>query len=219
MNLEQTDYYKKIKNVVNELYLSGLVETGSGYCLSMSDIVHKLLHKEGIESTLVECNLMVIVKNPPGLYLMGYKGFHENTYDSTKKMENHIVCVTKTEIPILIDLSISHIDKNVFFICSPILNVETHTNLAEFEFESSTWTYTERLNSELPRLHQKSIINRIKEDQRITKEIKFIKLIIISLFAISSANFVRGVYDFYQKYVNDSNGFGPNKTEMIREHK
>lgn len=219
MNLEQTDYYKKIKNVVNELYLSGLVETGSGYCLSMSDIVHKLLHKEGIKSTLVECNLMVMVKNPPGLYLMGYKGFHEDTYDSTKKMENHIVCVTKTEIPILIDLSISHIDKNIFFICSPILNAETHTNLAEFEFESSTWTYTERLNSELPQLHEKSIIDRIKEDQRVSKEIKFIKLIMIILFFISSTNFVRGAYDFYQKYINTTNGFGPNKTEMIREHK
>jgi hypothetical protein len=208
----QTEYFKIIKQIVDNLHSSGMIETGSGYCLSMSDIVHKLLHKEGIKSKIVECNLMVVVKSPPGLYLMGYKGFHENNYDSSQKMENHIVCVTETEVPILIDLSISHIDKNIPFICAPILKKEEHTNLVEYDFETSTWTYTERMESELPKLHQKSIIDRIKSDQKVKQEINFIKTIIVILFCISTTNFIRGGYDFYQKYINQNNDWGPNKT-------
>jgi hypothetical protein len=207
----QTEYFKTIKQIVDNLYSSGMIETGSGYCLSMSDIVHKLLYKEGIKSKLIECNLMVVVKSPPGLYLMGYKGFHENQFDSSQRMENHIICITETEVPILIDLSISHIDKNIPFICAPVFKKEEHPYLAEYDFETSTWTYTERVESELPKLHQKSIINRIKLDQEVSKEISFIKTILVVLFCVSSMNFVRGGYDFYQKYVNKTNGFGPNK--------
>lgn len=76
----ETEYFNIIKGVVDGLHKSGMTEAGSGYCLSMSDIVLKLLHKEGIKARLVECNLMVTLKNPPGLFLMGYPGFNQNNY-------------------------------------------------------------------------------------------------------------------------------------------
>lgn len=214
----QDNYFKTIKMVVDNLYNSGMIESGSGYCLSMSDIVLKLLHKEGIKSKIIECNLMVTLKNPPGLYLMGYPGFTPNNYDSEKMMQTHIVCVTETEVPILIDLSVSHIDKNIPYICAPILKSYEHTNLSEYDFETSTWTYTERedTNIELPKLHQRSILDRIKTDQKVSKEINFIKILLVILFIVSSSNFIRGSYDFYQKYVNKTNGFGPNKVEYTK---
>jgi hypothetical protein len=206
-----TDYYIKIKSVVDNLYQSGMVEAGSGYCLSMSDIVLKLLHKEGIKSKLVECSLMVTLKKPPGMYLMGYPGFNQNNYSPEKMMQTHIVCVTETEIPILIDLSISHIDKEVSYICAPIMNDFEHTNLAEYDFETSTWTYTEKkdTNIELPKLHQKSIIDRIKTDNEIKKQISIIQKLILIALSISSLNFIRGGYDFYQTYINPYNDWGP----------
>lgn len=199
---QNEDYFIKTKQVVENLKHSGMLDAGSGYCLSMSDIVLKLLHKEGINAELVECNLMVMMKDPPGLFLMGYKGFHENIYDETKRMENHIICITKTKIPILIDLSIHHIDKNIQYICEPILDKHSHTDIAEFEFPTSTWTYQSRPLSELPKLHQTSIINRIQTDVKVNKEITFIKYVLFTLFAISSLNFVRGIYDFYYTFVS-----------------
>lgn len=195
-------YFIKTQEVIENLKHSGMLDAGSGYCLSMSDIVLKLLHKEGINAELVECNLMVMMKDPPGLFLMGYKGFHENIYDETKKMENHIVCITKTKIPILIDLSISHIDKKIEYICEPILNKHSHTDIAEFDFDTSTWTYQSRPLSELPKLHQRSIINRIQTDVKVDKEITFIKYFLFILFTVSSLNFVRGMYDFYYTFVH-----------------
>lgn len=217
-DVTQTNYFKIIKGVVDKLHASGMTQAGSGYCLSMSDIVLKLLHKEGIKAKIIECNLMVTLKNPPGLYLMGYPGFNPNNYDSEKMMQTHVICVTETEVPILIDLSIAHIDKNIPYICAPILKSHEHTNLSEYDFQTSTWIYTQRedTNMELPKLHQKSILDRIKTDQKVDKEINYIKTLLLILFAVSSTNFIRGSYDFYQKYVNKTNGFGPNSVEYIK---
>jgi hypothetical protein len=211
----ETEYYQKVKYLVDGLNSSGMLENGSGYCLSMSDIVHKLLHKEGIKSRLVECSLMVTLKNPPSLYLMGYPGFNANNFDSEKMLQTHIICVTETEIPILIDLSISHIDKNIPFICAPITKKEKHTNIAEYDFETSTWTYQEKVDTELPKLHQRSILDRINQDNKIENQIGFIKKLIILALSVSSLNLIRGSYDFYQTYINRTNDWGPNKTFVV----
>lgn len=209
--IAQTEYFKRVKEIVDNLHNSGMIETGSGYCLSMSDIVLKLLYKVGIKSKLIECNLMVMLKNPPGMFLVGYPGFNQSDFTSDKMMQTHIICVTETEVPILIDLSVSHIDKNIPYICAPILKNYDHANLSEYEFETSIWTYTQKEDSniELPKLHQKSILDRIKTDQQISKEINFIKLLLVILFCISSLNFIRGGFDFYQTYINQTNNWGP----------
>lgn len=212
---QNEDYFIKVKEIIDNLKHSGMLKFGSGYCLSMSDVILKLLHKEGIRAEMVECNLMVMMKNPPGLFLVGYKGFHENNFDPQQRIENHIVCVTKTKIPILIDLSVGHIDPHVSFICEPILDEHSHTDLAEFDFATSTWTYQSRVESELPKLHQKSILNRIKTDVKVDKEITFIKYFLFVLFTVSSLNFVRGVYDFYYTFVSPASH--PTRTLELKQ--
>jgi hypothetical protein len=134
-NSNSNEYFQKILKVVNEAKQSGLISKGSGYCFSMSDIILKLLYKEGVKSKLVECSLMVTYKNPPGMYLMGYPGFNQNNYDADTMMQTHIVCVTESEIPILFDASIAHIDKNVPFICAP-LNTVALAKSKDFIFSS-----------------------------------------------------------------------------------
>ena len=201
-NVKEQQYFIQILNIIQGLRKSGLIEKGFGQCLSMSDVIMKLLYKAGIESELVECSLMIMCKDPPGLYLVGYPGFQENAYLKDQKIDNHIVCITKTEIPILIDLSITCIDSNIEFICEPILKEEKHADIAEFEFANSTWTYQKRPTTGLPRLHQKSIVHRIENDVRIQKEIKFIKTFLFIMFGVSFLNFSRGLYDFYLTFLN-----------------
>lgn len=211
-NVKETEYYKKVNQVVDNLYASGLISNGSGYCLSMSDIVYKLLYKEGIKSKLVECSLMITLKNPPGLFLMGYTGFHEIDYDPENKMENHIVCITETEVPILIDTSISNIDRKIKYICEPIESKCESANMCEFDFETSSWLYQQKPESELPDLHQKSIVDRINQDNQFKKQISFIQKFLIVLLGVSSLNLIRGSYDFYQTYFNRYNNWGPSKS-------
>lgn len=207
----KTEYFKTIKGVIDNLKNSGMLEAGSGYCVSMSDIAHKLLHKEGIKSHLVECSLMVTLKDPPGLFLMGYPGFNQNNYEKDKMLSTHVVCVTETDVPVLVDLSVSHIDKNIPYICTPLLRNYDHANLAEYDFETSTWTYTKKPDTEieLPKLHQRSIMDRIKLDNQIQQQITFIRNFLFVLLAVSGLNLIRGTYDFYQTFVNPNNDWGP----------
>jgi hypothetical protein len=191
----ETDYYKKIQTVLDNINDMGLIERGVGHCLSMSDMVLKFLHKEGIKCELVECSLMVVIKNPPSLYVVGWSGTSE--FLSKSQMENHVVCITKTPIPILIDCSVKNIDTAIPYICMPVVESFKHTNLVEYDFENSTWTYQQKPNSEIPQLHQQSILNRIKKDASIDKEIKFIKMFMFVLFTVSFLNFGRGMIDFY----------------------
>lgn len=204
MNLDvakQTGYYQKVLGMIQQVKESGLIAKGFGQCLSMSDIILKLLYKEGIESELVECSLMVFRKEPPGVYLVGYPGFIENHYDKSERMENHVVCITKTEIPILIDLSVTAIDSKVDFICEPIVKEESHADIAEFKFENSTWTYQSRPSTGLPRLYEKSIIKRMQTDNSVEKQLKFIRSFLYIMFLVSFLNFTRGLYDFYLSFL------------------
>ena len=214
----ETEYFKVIKGVIDNLKISGMLEAGSGYCLSMSDIIQKLLYKEGIKSQLVECSLMVTLKDPPGLFLMGYPGFNQNNYDKEKMLSTHVICITETEIPILIDLSIGHIDKKIPYICSPIMANYEYANISEYDFETSTWTYTKKPETEieLPKLHQKSILDRIKLDGQIQRQIGIVQKLVVIALTISSLNFVRGAYDFYQTYVNPYSNWGPPKNSLNR---
>lgn len=220
MNMEQAKeqrYYQKILNLVHQVKQSGLLEKGFGQCLSMSDIILKLLYKEGIESELVECSLMVMRKDPPGVYLVGYPGFIENQYNKDERIQNHVVCITKTEIPILIDISIFSIDNTIEFICEPILKEEVHADLAEFEFPNSTWTYQKRPTTGLPRLYEKTMLNRMQTDAKIEKEIKFIKSFLCIMFLVSFLNFTRGMYDFYLTFMIGNKNSQTHVQEVIEK--
>jgi hypothetical protein len=213
--IEETDFYKKIEKVLTLLDKTGLIDRGMGQCYAMSDIVLKMLHSEGIDAELVECSLLVLYKNPPRIHIVGYSGFGDVT-NFADQMQNHVVCVTKTPIPFLIDASIKNVDKNVKYVCVPITGKEEHTNIVEHDFGESVWTYQAKLNSELPALHQKSILERIKTDIKLNSDISLLKRIIFLLALLTSFNFIRGSYDFYQKYVNQTNDFGPTR-QLVQE--
>jgi hypothetical protein len=207
--LKETDYYKKIREVINDLNDKGLLDRGVGYCVSMSDIVMKLLRKKGIECEMVECCVMVLVKNPPVMQLVGYEGLSHVSNFSTE-MESHIVCVTKTPIPMLIDASLKNVDPNVPCVCIPIVK-DNSNNIAEHDFVTSVWTYSKKDSVNLPWLHQKSILERIKTDEKFSTDITFLKKFIVVIIVLTSMNFLRGSFDFYQKYFVPNNNWGPQR--------
>jgi hypothetical protein len=206
-----------IQQTLEDMMTDGFMSRGSGHCFSMSDMIQKLLYKQGIKSELIECSLMVFIKDPPILHFIGYHGMME-IEDRSKQMENHIVCLTHTEVPYLIDLSTSYIDPHVPYVCIPITKEFENTNLVEHDFGTSVWTYQQKVDSELPILHQKSILQRINTDKNVHKDIQFLKKIILAALTISSLNFIRGSFDFYQKYVVEDNNYGPNKV-MVDSNK
>jgi hypothetical protein len=200
--------YQKIMSVIHNLWNSGVIQRGNGHCYSMSDIICKLLKCSGIDCYLEECNLMILKKDPPEIHLVGY--LNTSTKSPLEEIRTHVVCITKTKYPLLIDLSISNYIDNIPYICEE-LNCIGNTDLLNFESENSYFKYSKKIDTQLPDLHQQSILDRIHTDRKIFKSIDKITKILTVIIVITSLNFVRGGYDFYQKYINQNNNFGPNK--------
>lgn len=204
--LKNKDYIT-VMQLIKHLWESGVIVRGSGFCFSMSDMVKKLLKIEGISCKLVECDLMICNKKRPSLSLIGLDHHMDSSYES---INSHVVCVTETEIPMIIDLSVFHFRdlSEKCFICERLSDGNGST-LAYLDLDGITWEYNIKENQTLPELHQQSILDRIKTDIKIFDKIHYINKILIFLFILTSLNFVRGVYDFTQKYLIKDNGFGP----------
>jgi len=211
---DEDEDIKWILEVINDMMLSGTIESGVGYCLAMSDLLQKLLQCNNIESELVECSLAIIDSNfsPPNLTMIGYEN---KTKIEKNKMQNHVVLVTKTKTPLLIDLSVFDIVKNVPYAIG-IVKENKSIQLASLVINNAVFKYSKKPTSSIPYLHQQSITNRIELDNKITNNFNKIQKLIAVLFVISSVNLLRGSFDFYQKYINTSNGFGPVKSVIAK---
>ena len=210
----ETDYYKKIEKIISDLDKWGILYRAPGYCLSMSDIILNKLKMDGISAELLECSLMVVYKDPPGIHLIGYDGIYPADYDPKNNIQNHIVCLVNTPIPLIVDLSTSHLDENVPYVIIPAL--KDNSGQITYDFGSSIWTYQEKSNCELPGLYQKSIIDRIDTDNKIESNINLIKKVLLIIITITFINSIRGFYDFYSKYIVKDNNWGPQPTELNR---
>lgn len=200
--------YQKVIKHINSLWESGVIRRGSNHCLSMSDLIYNVLKLDGIKSRVVECKLTVLGVDPPGFSLVGHNGLMYRTGGALdpNNYDTHVICITETKIPMLIDLSINHLRKEVQFICER-LNGDTvevpdrpikDKVIGYYNFGASIWTYQIKEKSPLmiPELHQRSIIDRIRTDQKIANAIKWLFILNIIGIAITLANAIRGIIDF-----------------------
>jgi hypothetical protein len=208
--------YNTIMGIISGFNSTGMISKSRGYCLGVSDLMQKTLFYHGVKSKLVECKLSVMFKNVPEMIIIGHNDSGIELTSGVDEMSTHVVVITETEIPYLIDLSIGNIDKEIPYIVKPLNNPNNVIPcISEFEFDNSTWTYHEKQNKLLPKLHETSILNRIKTDNQIKKDIVTFKIFLIILSTITGLNFLRGIYDFSQKYINKTNGFGPIPDERV----
>jgi hypothetical protein len=182
-----------VKHVIDSLWHGGIIQRGAGYCLGMSDIVQKMLEARGVKSEIVECKLIVLKKDPPSMFLIGQnKVFTEGNINSDQtKIDTHVVLITKTKIPMLIDTSIGHVSKNVPYICGPVNGKEQ--TLAEYKIDGAEWVYLKKPVEVLPNLHQKSLLERIRTDFEVANTLKLMKYIVIALICMSLINFTLNI--------------------------
>lgn len=194
--------YPIVKQVIDSLWQGGIIQRGAGYCLGMSDIIQKLLESKGIKSKIVECKLIVLKKNPPSMHLIGQDGiFSQGNIDNSEtKVDTHVVVITDTKIPMLIDTSIGHVSEKIPYVCGEV-NGKNNT-LAEYNVDEIEWVYIKKPVTVLPELHQKSLIDRIKTDIDVAKSIKFMKIIITCIICFSVVNFTLNVTSIVLKLLN-----------------
>jgi glucosamine 6-phosphate synthetase-like amidotransferase/phosphosugar isomerase protein len=153
---------------------------------------------------------MVKRADPPVMIALGY----DHRRDTPQQITTHVVVITRTEIPMIIDLSIANLQPDQVRLIVERANGRNGT-MATLELGKTTWIYTAKRDQKFPHFYQKSIVDRIETDQRVKREISWLKILIIVAITISSLNALRGGYDFYQTYWVDGNFWGPDHNEKV----
>jgi hypothetical protein len=161
-----------------------------------------MLQNKGVKCKIVECKLIVLKKNPPGMHLIGQNNiFSEgNIKDNQSKVDTHVVIITDTKIPMLIDTSIGHVNPKIPYVCGEVNGKDNV--LAEYQIDDSEWVYIQKPIEVLPELHQKSLLERIRTDSNVAHTLQFMKYVVIALICMSLINFSLNITAIVLKLMN-----------------
>jgi len=180
-------HYKIILDILNKLSVSGIIWNLHGNCLAASDMLSAMLIQSGIECTIVECQASIRVKEDDKSFfsLVGYDNFSFNG-----QVDTHVVVITKTEIPILIDLSISqYLSQDHPFIIEKVDNKDPNI-LGNYEFGNYNVIYQNKRNIRLPTLHQKTILEKINLELQASNKLKMMSYLVYFMAAFTLFNFI-----------------------------
>lgn len=193
--------YQRVLKVVKKLWDTGVILRGGGYCYSMSDMAKTLLGQAGIKSSLVECKVTIMGNDPPTLTMIGHDGsmpIRDNP--NPDEMDTHVVVVTDTEIPMVIDLSIGHIQADIPYVIERATSPEPDI-ISKIDFKTSVWIYQRKESISVPSIHQQNILEKLRTDKQIKKDLAWMKVLIVVALIISGLNAFRGAVDFYHTYI------------------
>ena len=199
--LQSTEDYKKVVEIIEGLIESGLSKMGEGYCISVSDIVFNVLNQHGIKSHLMEVQMSALDNANDKHYMVGFNTtFQQNSHTS---VSTHVVVVTDTEVPMIIDLSISHrLPQGYHCIIDKAIN-EGDKVLCKVEHAGWSYIYQEKKDGiGIPQLHQISILERISTDKKIFDEMKQLKILNVVGICLSVFAVINVIAKFYFDWYN-----------------
>jgi hypothetical protein len=180
--------YERIKSCLDRLCASDTVTRLPGNCISACDILQNMLTFYDIPSRIIECQAMFIKQNQAIKDFL-FVGFNNVNVDHGT-VDSHVVIVTNTEPPILIDAACGHLmPQHQQIICRVLDNVDP-TVIATFAIDDITVTYHHKKIIRLPGLHQKTLIDRMREEQDTKHRIRFLTRMLWILFGIACYNFL-----------------------------
>lgn len=182
--------YHKIKDIVKKLSQVTSPEQFAGNCISTADIVQHLVSHAGIKCKIVECQVCMI-RNDGETQDFLFIGFDGRSYPG--QIDTHTVVITEDEEPLLIDLSLGHVmPKDKPFIVEK-LNGSKLGVIAEFNIGNINITYTEKKSIRLPAVHQKTLLQRIVNEQQMSKNLDRLKIFVICAVTLGLINFTLNV--------------------------
>jgi hypothetical protein len=192
---EQDPEYIKVCNVIQRLIETGIVARGEGHCISMSSMLHALLLQNGITSHMVECQVVISHNESKRLVFIGFDSTaSENTVDS------HVVLITATKIPMIIDVSIGHKLPKHYQVVIDVAGKDKNT-LANVQHNDVTLTYEEKQKNNIPLIHQRSIVDRIATDTKIFEQMRVLKITNYVGLGISCFSILNTLLNFAMLYL------------------
>lgn len=181
--------YKKIVNIINNLLETGTVQKLQGNCISAAELVCSLLDGVGISSKIIECQCAITRKKNEKVDLF-FIGFDNVGFKG--ELDTHLVVVTETEVPILIDISIGNFlpSNNPVVIDECFITKPNASLFADISFENYNLKYSLKKTVKIPGLHQKNIFERMEFEKSMERSIKFLKIACITAISLSAINFL-----------------------------
>ncbi len=212
--IKNTSDYRKIKEVLERMDRTSMIWLGRGQCISMSDVICAALFQVGIKARMVECQVVITNNNinPPESVSVGFDASHGNG-----QIDTHVVCITDTDIPMVIDASISYLLPERKKILVEEVIQDTNRVFCNVSSDGFSLTYQQKTTNKVIFEHQKSILERIETDRKIFSNLSLLKILIIVALSISLINAIRGFYDYYQKFYSENNLVGVSANEKILE--
>jgi len=199
VELSKTKDYKTCLDAIEYLRLSGIVEHAAGNCIAMSDLIQHTLQEFGISSRIVECKLVVARRDNGKLVEFRYLGFNGTSVNS-EFIDTHAVVVTETEIPMLIDLSISHMFTSGKTWLVERIKENDEKVISRIDIPDGVLTYSHKKSIRLLGLHQNNILDRIEIDRQTKKTLTFMHKILIVLGVLSVFNFTMNSLMLHSRY-------------------
>lgn len=185
-SLKDQEFYKTIKSVVDGFVRSPLFKTFSGNCIAASDMVQAALALKGIQARIMEVQLSML-RNKENANDYMFIGF--DNIASTGHIDTHMIVVTDTEVPLLIDLSLAkYLPAELPFILRPIY--PDGEIIADFDHLNIRMQYSYKKNIRYPQLHQKYLVQRMQDEKEIRNVITLIKYIAAGALSLAGINFV-----------------------------
>lgn len=214
--LKNLDYYQTIAHTLSDMVSNGVLQLTGGYCLTTSSMIQTALFQQNIESYLLEVELVITYQNH-NQFTNRFVGFDKAKNQG--EMDTHIVVITKTPNPILIDASIWRFIPQDSWAIIDAFNKTTPDRIIGnyvFPYYNISLIYKEKTKQPISESHYTSIINRINTDKSIFKKLKWLTIVVIILLSISGLNFIRGVTDMYLVYI-EQNYWGPATLKKMSE--
>jgi len=181
--LKMPEYFK-IMEVLDSLKKNNMLQTFHGNCIAACEITQSMLSQVGIQSRMIEVELLITRKGQQNEFL--FIGFDDANYSG--QIDTHMVLITDTPQPILIDLSIAYVlpaDRSYLI---ERVNSKNQT-LSEHNIENLSLVYREKKSLRFANIHQKNIISKLLDEQKFRKEFEILKLFLMISLAISAINF------------------------------
>ena len=187
---DKLEAHPNIKNItacLDRLCASDTIDRLPGNCISACDIIQNMLSFYDTQSKIIECQAMVIKENE-AVKDFCFVGFN-NVNVTNNTVDSHVVVVTNTEPPVLIDAAVGHLLPKDEQIVVKVLDNLDPTIIGEFKIRDLTLTYHHKKNIRLPNLHQKTLIERFRDEQELRNKVSNLQKFLYILLGIAVYNF------------------------------
>ena len=160
----------RVQALVAQMARDNLLYTGRGFCAAMSDLLIRLLSRQGIQAHAVEVTLTVHRVSPP---MMINVGFGHRAEDGPE-VGTHVVTVIEHERPLLVDLSIGHwLEPDAEWIMAPVrVSQSSAEPLLRVDTDNISVSYHERVEKLSPATIELGIQSRIQWNRTIARQIR-----------------------------------------------